>query len=193
MADGKGMRWGNHMGIPKHLVSVGGEGLIKRTVNILNSMKSVYALELIVTSHDARYEFDGCKRHEPINNKYEIDRFTKELIEDDMCFLYGDTYYTEETINKILGARVEDILFFGNRKSIVAVKIRQSEIFKSHVDNVRRLYLLGELDRCVGWQVYQSFTGQAFDSPILLDRNFVFVDDRTRDINTPKDYEMIVS
>lgn len=193
MADGKGMRWANHMGVPKHLVSIGGEWLIERTVKILNRMKKNHTLELIVTSHDERYEFIGCRRHEPLNNKYEIDRFTEELIEDDMCFLYGDTYYTEETINKILNSRTEDILFFGSKKSIVAVKIGRSDTFKKHVNNVKKLYLSGELDRCIGWQVYQSFTGQAFNSPILLEKNFIFVDEKTTDINTPKDYEMVVS
>jgi len=35
MAAGEGTRWDNHLGTPKHLVSVEGEVLLKRTVQQL--------------------------------------------------------------------------------------------------------------------------------------------------------------
>ena len=82
------------MGIPKHFAQVKGEELIARTVRILHG--EISGVEIIVTSHDERYEFPGSRRYEPLNNIYEIDRFTRELITENMCFLYGDTFYTEE-------------------------------------------------------------------------------------------------
>lgn len=36
MADGKGTRWGNYQDIPKHLIQIGGETLLGRTVRLLN-------------------------------------------------------------------------------------------------------------------------------------------------------------
>lgn len=188
MADGKGSRWKGYMGVPKHFVQINGQHLIERTVKILNKYRINEQMEIIVTSHDKRYEFEDCLRYEPKNNILEIDRFTDELIEDDMCFLYGDTYYTEECLQKILAYEPEDIIFFGNKKSIVAVKIKNSCLFKNHVNRVRKLYLEGILKTCVGWQVYQSFTGQDFNLPIQMDSKFVFVDENTLDINTPEDY-----
>ena len=77
MADGKGIRWDSYMGIPKHLASVRGEKLISRTVRILR--ERTRTAEILVTSHDPRYEFEGSTRYEPMNNVYEIDRFTEEL------------------------------------------------------------------------------------------------------------------
>lgn len=189
MADGKGMRWNNYMGIPKHFAPVEGERLIARTVRLLKQ-EDVNA-EVIVTSHDPRYDFPGSRRYEPENNLYEIDRFTEELITKDMCFLYGDTFYTEWAIKRILGEEIEDLMFFGNRKSIVAVKIRDEKIFKKHVTRVKKLYLDGRLKRCAGWEVYKSFTNQDFLGKIELKDKFIFVDEKTVDVNTSADYEMI--
>lgn len=190
MADGKGTRWDNYMGIPKHLAEVNGEPIIARTVRLLNEMTDKKA-EVIVTSHDKRYEFEGSRRHEPINNNLEIDRFTGELIADDTCFLYGDTYYTEEALTSIISTDVEDILFFGNHKSIVAVKIKDSALFEKHVQRVKNLYLAGDIDKCVGWQVYQSVTGQDFGKKAALVEKFILLGKETTDFNTPEEYKKI--
>ena len=189
MADGKGSRWRSHMDIPKHLAVVKGEEIIARTVRLLNRENE--DLEVIITSHDKRYEFPGSRRYEPLNNVYEIDRFTEELIVPDMCFLYGDTFYTEEAIKTIMTSETEDLLFFGNRKSIVAITVKDDRVFREHVDLVRNLYLKGAIEKCVGWQVYWSFTGQSFDGDVDLSRRFVELTDGTTDINTPEEYEEI--
>ena len=33
--------------------------------------------EVIITSHDPRYEVEGATRYEPVNNHLELDRFTE--------------------------------------------------------------------------------------------------------------------
>ena len=186
MADGKGKRWNNYNNVPKHLIRIEGEILIERTVKLLNKYDP--CAEVIITSHDKRYEFSGSKRYEPLNNKLEIDRFTYELIEDNICFLYGDTYYTNDSICEIIESEVDDILFFGNTKSIVAIKIKDSELFKKHINNVKQLYLNNEIQNCKGWQVYQSFQNLEFDKKQIADK-FVTVDEHTIDYNTPDEYE----
>jgi len=190
MADGKGTRWANYMGVPKHLVEIDGEPIIGRTVRLLNEMMDGKC-EVIITSHDERYEFEGSRRHEPLNNNLEIDRFTQELIADNTCFLYGDTYYTEEALREILDTENEDVLFFGNAKSIVAINVRDSALFEKHVSNVRQLFLEGKIEKCVGWQVYQSITGQDFSKKAEMGGRFVILDAKTTDINTPEEYKVI--
>ena len=190
MADGKGTRWANYMGVPKHLVEINGEPIIGRTVRLLNEMMDGNC-EVIITSHDERYEFEGSRRHEPLNNNLEIDRFTQELIADNTCFLYGDTYYTEEALREILDTENEDVLFFGNAKSIVAINVRNSAMFEKHVANVRQLFLDGKIEKCVGWQVYQSITGQDFSQKADMGGRFVILDSKTTDINTPEEYKVI--
>lgn len=186
MADGKGTRWNNYMNVPKHLAKVEGETIIGRTVRLLNEFDD--NAEVIITSHDPRYEFEGATRYEPINNVLEIDRFTYELIEDNTCFLYGDTYYTEDAIKNIINAETDELLFFGNSKSIVAVKVANSSIFRDNIDKVRNLYLEGKINNCKGWQVYQSYMNLDYDKKEIADK-FVVLDSKTIDYNTPEEYE----
>lgn len=186
MADGKGSRWNNYQNIPKHLIKINGEILLERTVKQLN--KEDKNAEVIITSHDPRYEFKGSTRYEPLNNILEIDRFTYELIEDNICFLYGDTYYSDQTIRDIINAKVEDILFFGNKKSIVAIKIKDSKLFKKHLKIAKDLFLENKIKNCKGWQVYQSFQNLEFNKKVIADK-FVLVDNKTTDYNTPIEYE----
>lgn len=186
MADGKGTRWNNYKNVPKHLVDVDGEILLARTVRLLKEYDP--DSEVVITSHDERYEFEGATRYEPLNNVLEIDRFTYELIEDNICFLYGDTYYTEDAIWKIVSTNTDDLLFFGNNKSIVAIKVKDSKLFKDNIDKVKDLYLKKRINGCKGWQVYQSYQNLEFDKKQIADK-FIVLDDNTNDYNTPEDYE----
>lgn len=186
MADGKGTRWNNYNDIPKHFIEVDGETLLARTVRLLRKFDR--DCQVIITSHDPRYEVEGAVRHEPAHNVLEIDRFTAELIEDDVCFLYGDTYYSESAIQSIVGTEAEDLMFFGNEKSIVAVKVKDAEVFKYHVNRVRDLFLHGEIKKCIGWQVYQSFLGLSFEEKKISGK-YIYMEDGTRDFNSPEDFE----
>lgn len=186
MADGKGTRWKNYGNIPKHFIKVDGETLLSRTVRLLKELDP--GCQIIITSHDPRYEVSGAVRYEPKNNVLEIDRFTEELIEDDVCFLYGDTYYSEESAKTIVATDAQDLLFFGNERSIVAVKIRDSAVFRHHVNRVRNLFLQGVIDKCIGWQVYQSFMGLPFREKKISGK-YIRLEDDTRDFNSPQDFE----
>lgn len=186
MADGKGTRWNNYNDIPKHFIEVGGETLLARTVRLLNLFDA--GCEIIITSHDPRYEVEGARRHEPEHNVLEIDRFTAELIEDDVCFLYGDTYYSDSAIQSIVSTKTDDLMFFGNERSIVAVKVKDAEVFQYHVDRVRTLFLQGQIKKCIGWQVYQSFMGMSFEEKKIAGK-YVYMVDGTRDFNSPEDFE----
>lgn len=186
MADGKGTRWNNYNNIPKHFIEMDGETLLERTVRLLREKDP--GCRVIITSHDPRYEVPGARRYEPKHNVLEIDRFTTELIEDDVCFLYGDTYYSEAAVETIVGEKAEDLLFFGNERSIVAVKVADGVLFSHHVDRVRQLYLDGKISRCIGWQVYQSFMNLPFEEK-KIDGKYIFVEDGTRDFNSPEDWK----
>lgn len=184
MADGKGTRWNNYQNIPKHFIQINGETLLVRTVRLLK--KKDVGCQVLITSHDSRYEVEGAVRYEPKNNVLEIDRFTKELIEDNVCFLYGDTYYSEAAMDLIVNGEVEDLLFFGNEKSIVAVKVSDAAVFRQHIENVTDLFLNGQIKDCKGWQVYQSFMGLPFDQKQIAGK-YMYIEDGTKDFNAPDD------
>lgn len=184
MADGKGTRWNNYQDIPKHFIRVGDETLLERTVRLLHEKDA--SAEVIITSHDSRYEVAGAVRYEPKNNVLEIDRFTEELIEDQVCFLYGDTYYSDNAIDMIVREKNEDLLFFGNESAIVAVKVADGKLFAYHVNRVRKLYQEGKIDKCIGWQVYQSFMNLPFGEKKIAQK-YIYMEDGTRDFNSPED------
>ena len=185
MADGKGTRWNNYHNIPKHLIEIGGETLLARTVRLLRENDA--RADIVITSHDPRYEVPGARRYEPQNNHLEIDRFTEELIADDVCFLYGDTFYSESVIQKIADTPAEKLLFFGNERSIVAIKVADGALFRQHVDRVRALFLAGKIETCIGWQVYQSFEGLPFGEKTIA-ADYILIQDGTEDFNSPADY-----
>ncbi len=185
MADGKGTRWNNYHNIPKHLIEIGGETLLARTVRLLRENDA--RADIVITSHDPRYEVPGARRYEPQNNHLEIDRFTEELIADDVCFLYGDTFYSESVIQKIADTPAEKLLFFGNERSIVAIKVADGALFRQHVDRVRALFLAGKIEKCIGWQVYQSFEGLPFGEKTIA-ADYILIQDGTEDFNSPADY-----
>ena len=185
MADGKGTRWNNYHNIPKHLIEIDGETLLTRTVRLLRENDA--RADIVITSHDPRYEVPGARRYEPQNNHLEIDRFTEELIADDVCFLYGDTFYSESVIQKIADPPAEKLLFFGNERSIVAIKVADGALFRQHVDRVRALFLAGKIEKCIGWQVYQSFEGLPFGEKTIA-ADYILIQDGTEDFNSPADY-----
>ncbi len=185
MADGKGTRWNNYHNIPKHLIEIDGETLLARTVRLLRENDA--RPDIVITSHDPRYEVPGARRYEPQNNHLEIDRFTEELIADDVCFLYGDTFYSESVIQKIADTPAEKLLFFGNERSIVAIKVADGALFRQHVDRVRALFLAGKIEKCIGWQVYQSFEGLPFGEKTIA-ADYILIQDGTEDFNSPADY-----
>ena len=185
MADGKGTRWNNYHNIPKHLIEIGGETLLARTVRLLRENDA--RADIVITSHDPRYEVPGARRYEPQNNHLEIDRFTEELIADDVCFLYGYTFYSESVIQKIADTPAEKLLFFGNERSIVAIKVADGALFRQHVDRVRALFLAGKIEKCIGWQVYQSFEGLPFGEKTIA-ADYILIQDGTEDFNSPADY-----
>ncbi len=187
MADGKGTRWVDPKGLPKHLVKVNGETILERTVRLIK--KHDKNSEIIITSHDKRYDIEGASRYEPENNNLEIDRFTEELIANDVCFIYGDTYYTDKEMGIITNKKLNigEMDFFGNSKSIVAIKVYDGNLFKSHVENVRNLFLKGVIKKCIGWQVYASYNNSSYEEK-TIGNNFIVLNDGTIDFNEYEEY-----
>ncbi len=186
MADGDMKRWNMTYGIPKHMVKVGDETLLERLVRQVNAVQP--DSQIMITSHDSRYEVAGATRYEPKNNRMEIDRFTWELIEDDTCFLYGDTYYTDEAIRTICATKTDELHFVGTEESIVALIAHRAELLRCHIQRVKDAFLAGKCQDCRGWQVYQSYTNQPFDH-LLIEEHFTKIPNETCGFNEWQDYE----
>ena len=147
----------------------------------------------IIDKNADYYDFwQGVYRDDSITfDRTDSFALTKELVCDDMCFLYGDTIYDRKVLAAIAESHPDDILFYGNSKSVVAVRIGDAELFREHFDRVRTLFVDGTIEKCKGWQVYQSVTGQDLTQKPVIGDKFVLVDEHTTDINTPEEYRNI--
>ncbi len=191
MADGKGSRWNNYMGHGKHEICFEGETLLERTARLLHEFDD--SAEVIITSHNEALAVKGAVRYEPKNNVLEIDRFTAELISDDMCFLYGDVLYSVEAIKAIISEHGKrPLLFIGSQTSICAVLVRDGGLFKDCYEKIRTMFLNGEISECKGWQVYHIYAGLPLETR-EIGADYLVVDSFTRDFNTPEDYTEFLS
>ncbi len=179
MADGKGTRWNNFDNHSKHLCIVNGETIIGRTVRLLKEKRIE---DVIITSHNPAMEFVGAKRYEPISNNEEIDRFTYEFLDEEITFLYGDTYYSENTIDKIIETKTDDILFFANSTSIVGIKVVNHQKFKGYIDYIKENNIVGK-----GWTVYQLSNGLPLGSKEARE-NLIVVSDDNCNVDSPTEY-----
>ncbi len=207
MANGQGIRWNEYLGIPKHLISVGGETLLERIVRQVTERNAT--AEIIISSSDPRCESPGAIRYSPRRNEIELDRFVPELLCDGVCFLYGDTYYTDEAMDIIFTTERGALTFFGTNTSLVAIKSWSHTEFTHHLDVVRTAYQTGQISTCKGWQVYRSYAGHPLEGGPVDDvqeplkpsrsqeisdsisgihhRDLVRLSDETYDFNRPRD------
>jgi len=184
MADGKGQRWKNFQGIQKCQIQIGSKTLLEITCDLIHSLDK--SAEIYITSHNPELHIPGATRYEPQNNVLEIDRFTVELIEPDVCFLYGDVLYSENAMRCIIEHKTDTVLTFGSTKKIFAIKIADDVFFKKHLNIVRELFLKNELKECIGWEVYHSMQGLPIESR-KIGENYIVIEDDTRDFNAPSD------
>ena len=185
MANGRGMRWGNYLGIPKHLISVDDETLIQRIVRQVRERDP--KADVVISSSDPLLETEGARRHAPERNEIELDRFAPELVNDAVTFLYGDTFYTAAAMDKIISSTGAPMQFYGDARSIVAVEVNDGLTMLAHLHNVRSLFLAGEISACVGWQVYQSYNQLPFGPPAPHD-SLYWLGGLTTGFNTPEDF-----
>jgi hypothetical protein len=186
MCAGNGKRWGDYLGIPKHFVIINGETLIGRTTRLL---KEYGINDYLITTSDERYKQYGQTRPQT-NNDCEIDRY-EEIEDNEICYLYGDVYYTEEALRTIINTPTDEILFFGSEMEIFGVKIKNKKLFFKHKNRVKKLYLDSKIDRCIGWEVYKSINNLPLNEYAITDR-FVLIDDETDDIDYPYNYLEII-
>lgn len=183
MAAGNGTRWNNYLGVPKHLIEINNETLLGRTTRLL---KENGISDYIITSHDKRYKVYG-KTINQTSHDCEVDRF-EEINADEICYLYGDVYYTEEAIKTIIETKTDNILFFGSNEEIFAVKVKNKKLFFKHKNIVKKMFLSKKINRCIGWEVYRSLNNIPFNIHEIKEM-YHFINDLTDDIDYPEDYE----
>lgn len=189
--------------IPRQLLEVKGEPLVKRTVRLLkeNGVK-----DILITSHDKRFDNLGATRYEPKQNDYDgktrkgywLNAFPIELMNEPITFLLGDVYFSEDAIKTIVGTETDSTLFFctyqnkskdyiKHHDEPLAYKVVDFELFKKHIEIVKRLYDEGKTVRHpIVWELYRSINNQDVNEHKMT-TNYVAINDVTCDIDAVGD------
>src|SRR5690625_1883111 len=139
MANGHGMRWGKHLGIPKHLISVDDETLIQRIVRQVRERDP--NSDVVISSSNPLLETPGARRHAPQRNEIELDRFAPRLVNDAVTSVDGDTHYTDQAMDAVVSPTPRlPMQFYGDSRSIVAVEVNDGLTMLAHLHNVRSLF-----------------------------------------------------
>lgn len=172
MSNGKGTRWNNYLGITKQEAKINNERIIDRIVRLINERTKD---PIYILSSNANHENSNAKRIESCYCDYFHSKYASDYLNEPTTYLYGDTYYTEEAIDIILNTNVSDILFFGNERAIVGVKVQDYKFLKCI------------LDTC---NLEQKSLYHCFDN--IDDKNrFVNIGNTFSNINNSKDYEFL--
>ena len=189
--------------VPRQLTRVFGESLIERTIRLLkeNGVK-----DIVVTSHDKRFDNLGAERYEPkfniyngkTNEGYWLNAFPIELLVEPITFLFGDVYYSEDAIKKIAETETDSTLFFctynnkderyiKHHDEPLAYKVVDYDLFKEHIEKVKKAKDDGLCCRePIVWELYRSINGQELNEHIMTN-NYIAINDESCDIDCLND------
>ncbi len=209
MAAGSGTRWGWYLNKPKQLIEVDGEPIIKRTIRLLkeNGINEIYVTvpEIGIFGNLDAEEILG-------SSEIEINKFTNAKEHSGAIFLWGDCYFSEDAIKKIVNNQ-EDLMFFGSAGGNKYTGKRWGEIFavKTNNDFFEAVEYLEEnkdkMKRCASWELYgyistgilptENFrphkeipdeNGLFIPDQEKIEKYFTEINDFTDDFDYPQDY-----
>lgn len=204
LAGGESTRWGDHLGMPKHLVPVFGEPLLHRMVRQLNErgVKPTVVVKpdapaRYFNSGDADYAYVKQVREGPVQEQ----EGSRHLWDGRTRILYGDCVFSEEFVDAFVkddepGWRVygregpSEITGkpYGEMLGWVMDERHHAEIDAAR-DWVVREWLAWRIPRALGWEVYRRLLGFDVLEHKVEAYHFREWNDESDDIDFPEDYE----
>lgn len=208
---GEAKRWGDYLGVPKHLIQINNEPLLHRTVRLLreNGTDEIY----IVSKPDPRYWVPGTVQYKPELNyqsNADADKFlsSKSLWSDTgrTVVFYGDVFFTDEAMTTICSYEGREWTLFCRPKGSDYTGTPWGECFaqsfypehlRAHeaaLHRIARLYKRRLINRCGGWEHYRAMIGLP-DNKIrskIMKENHVVINDFTDDFDYPEDYQRFI-
>lgn len=192
---------------PRQLTKINGEELIVRTIRLL---KENGVNDIIITSHDKRFDGLGAKRYEPkyndyrpkLNKGYWVSAFPIELLNEPICFLLGDVYYSENAIKTIVESETKSILYYCSYKNKDERYIKHHDepfgfkvvdyiMFKEHIERMKAFKDSGEAVRePIAWELYRSINNQPIKEHKMTN-NYIAINDETCDIDRVEDTKLL--
>lgn len=218
---------GGEYSFPKQLTKINGEKLVERTIRLLkengitdiaitteNNNFDDLGVEVIHT--DSKFKINGYEL-ECVNSNYSwINAYYK--MNEPVCYLHGDVYFSEEAIKKIVEAPVEDTLFICTYDGTDAqrhplnvkgrepfgYKVQNQEVFQYAIKKIKQMVDEGRFKghlAPIAWHVYRFLNGLDVKptaskytevNDIFKEKgDYLVIDDETVDIDTPGDIERL--
>ena len=189
---------------PRQLSVVMGEVLVERTIRLLkeNGIK-----DISISTNYRDFDYLGVPILEHENNYrtegYEVKGYWCDAFyptEEPVCYIFGDVYFSEEAIKKIVETDTDDIEFFGSRPPFTekypknheepfALKVVNTKHLKEAIEKTKKWEDEGKFWRKpLMWELWSVIK----DAPLQKEAgefpaDYVVINDYTSDIDRKKD------
>ena len=193
--------------MPRQLVEINGEPILKRTIRLL---KENGIEDIIVTGKDKRYKELGVTVYDSKSNDFDyikrtgywLNAFDYDLMNEPVCFIWGDVYFSEEAIKTIVNTETNKNLFFCsyNNKSTqyikhhdepFAYKVIDTDEFKKHIEICKKAKdnKIAQREPII-WEVYRSMHYIDINTHTMT-TDYVAINDITCDIDGQRDLDKL--
>lgn len=197
-------RWKNYLGVPKQFIQIDGERILNRAVRLIREYDPE-AKVCIVSKTDKFKVDDADLLIVPAKDEHNFCMWRYLQVYDkwqgETVFVYGDVWYSEEAIKKIVSYEGE-FQYFGRPGPSIITKKPYQEPFaiyvrKSYAETLRKqilatmqLFYDKKIKECTDWELYCYINNKPFIRPCEVDVGFTTIDDFTEDFDRPVDYDL---
>jgi CTP:phosphocholine cytidylyltransferase-like protein len=175
---------------PKQFIKIDGERIIERSIRLFKDLGSVY---VIVDNEEFKYlESLGCKVVAPSEKSHELSKFMSSFDiwkdEEEVLFIYGDCYITDDCAKRIHEERPNgDFTFYGIHSEMLALWVHKTNYAKfiRATDYIKELEVRHEGGLCGSWTLYRLLLCKDLDKHIHL-TNFVMINDESQDFDAER-------
>jgi len=195
---GEATRWENYLGVPKHLIKIGGETIIERIVKLIHKYKQDVVDVVIVAkdNKDKRYQVNGARTVNAFlrPENLDADKFLSSSFlwseGSRTLVIYGDVWFSEEAMEQIMAYQGKDWVLFANKKECFVQSFypKDLEQHRKALEYVRDQHVAGKIKRCGGWEHYRAMNGTPLDKHIYDDK-IILIEDLTDDFDFPWEYD----
>ncbi len=204
LCGGEGQRWGDHLGVKKHLVPVNGKPLLQETIDSL-ARRQLH--DVTIVGSDATHRCPGTAYFD-VEAAPGADRQHKFLssrsLWDDKAptaLLFGDVHFTKTAPDAFFAAPPGYLTILGRMTASRITGCPYGEIFGIRFDSRARDEVESLMRRArgstpaesqlYGWQLYELAADEGATGKLktLAGVIFLHIDDLTEDFDLPQDYD----
>lgn len=187
--------------IPKQLSIVKGERIVDRTIRLLREHG---ATDIYISSNNPMFDSCDAIRLENKENNFTLkegkttghwlDAFYP--VNEEVCYIFGDVYFTEEAIKTIVNYKTDKNILFGTSDALnkyhnnwgepFAYIVKDYNSFFKGIKEVKTMYDKGLIKRHpIVWELYRYLHNIDINTQRIVG-DYVCIDDGTIDIDNPK-------